>query len=162
MAPQWNHRRRTSFSLRSLVEEVIARTLASRLASQAIAVVLNVPADQAIVANRPMLRWAIEDLILNAIAAMPGGGELVVTSAAGRGAVELEIADSGPPLSDDALRHAFDLSPVASQGRETGTLSTVRQIVELHGGEVTAVNCPDGGVACTLLIPQPAQLEAAA
>jgi signal transduction histidine kinase len=161
MAQQWNRRRRDSFPLRSLVEEV-ARTLASRLASQAITLILNVPADQTIVADRQMLRRAIEDLMLNSIAAMPGGGELVATSAAGRGAVILEIADSGPSLSDDARRHAFDLSPVASHGRETGALAIVRQIVELHDGEVTAANCPDGGVAFTLQIPQPTRLEAAA
>jgi signal transduction histidine kinase len=161
MAPQWNRRRCDSFSLRLLVEEVV-RTLASRLASQAIAVVLNVPAEQTIVADRHLLRRAVEDLMLNAVAAMPGGGELVLTSAAGRGTVELEIADSGPSLSDDARRHAFDLSPVASRGRATGALAMVRRIAELHGGEVTAVNCPDGGVAFTLQIPQPARLEAAA
>jgi signal transduction histidine kinase len=161
MASQWNRRRRDSFPLRLLVEDV-ARAMDSRLASQAIAIVLNVPADQTIVADRLMLRRAVEDLMLNAIAAMPGGGELVVTSAAGRGTVELEIADSGPPLTDDARRHAFDLSPVASHGRETGALAIVRQIIELHGGEVTVVNCPDGGVAFTLLLPQSARLEAAA
>jgi signal transduction histidine kinase len=161
MAPQWNHRRRNNFSLRLLVEEV-ARGLSSRLTSQAIVFVLNVAPDQTIVADRPMLRRAVEDLMLNAIAAMPGGGELVVTSAVGRGTVELEIADSGPQLTDDARRHAFDMSPFASRGRETGALAIVRQIVALHDGKVTAMNCPDGGVAFTLLIPQPARLEAAA
>ena len=116
MASQWNHRTRDSFALRPLVEEV-ARGLASRLASQQIAVVLNVPPDQAIVADRRLFRRAVEDLMLGAITAMPGGGELVLTSAAGQGAVELEIADSGASLSDDARRHPFDRLPVACRGR---------------------------------------------
>ena len=161
MAPQWNHRRRDAFSLRLLVEEVVG-AIDSRLASQAIAVVLNVPPEQTIVADRRLLRRAIEDLMLNAVAAMPDGGELVLTSAAGRGAVELEIADSGPPLLDAARRHAFDPLPAGCRGRNAGELAMVRQIADLHGGTVTAVNCPDGGVAFTLQIPQPARLEAAA
>ncbi len=161
MASQWNHRTRDSFALRPLVEEV-ARALASRLASQQIAVVLNVPPDQAIVADRRLLRRAVEDLMLGAVTAMPGGGELVLTSAAGQGAVELEIADSGASLSDDARRHPFDRLPVACRGRDTGALAMVRQIAELHGWQLTAMNCPDGGVAFTLQIPQPARLEAAA
>jgi two-component system sensor histidine kinase HydH len=161
MAPQWNHRRRDAFFLRLLVEEV-AGTLGSQLASRAIAIVLNVPPEQTIVADRRLLRRAIEDLMLNAVAAMPSGGELVLTSAAGRGVVELEIADSGAPLSDDARRHAFDPLPVVSRGRDGGELAMVRQIAELHDGTVTAANCPDGGVAFTLQIPQPTRLEAAA
>ena len=43
-----------------------------------------------------MLRRAILNLTLNAVDAMPRGGELVVTSYDGPGGFELEIADSGP------------------------------------------------------------------
>ena len=115
-----------------------------------------------LVSDRRLIRRAVEDLMLQAVAAMPGGGELVLTSAAGPGAVELEIADSGPPLSDDARRHVCDLLPFASRGRETGGLAIAGQIAESHGGRLTAANCPEGGVAFTLQIPQPARLEAAA
>jgi signal transduction histidine kinase len=43
-------------------------------------------------------------------------------------------------------------------------LAIVYRIAEVHGGDVTAVNCPEGGAAFTLRIPQPrvAVLEAAA
>ena len=38
----------------------------------------------------------------------------------------------------------------------------VYHIAKIHGGNVTAANCPDGGVAFTLRIPRRAALEAAA
>ena len=93
---------------------------------------------------------------------MPSGGSLLATSVAGPDAVELEIADTGPTLSDEARRDLFEPSGVAERGASAWQLAAVRHIAELHGGGVTAANCPDGGVAFTLRIPRRAALEAAA
>ena len=70
--------------------------------------ILDVPANLMATGNRGLIRRAVEHLMLGAIAAMPKGGSLWATSAAGPDAVELEIADTGPTLSDEARRHAFD------------------------------------------------------
>jgi signal transduction histidine kinase len=161
MAYQSHSRYWGTFPLRPMVEE-IAQSLAPHLVSHAIRVVVNIPAGETITAGRQLIGRAIEDLMRQAVAAMPQGGELVVTSAAGNGAVELEIADTGPTLSDDARRGVLDGSPIPSRGTESGALAMVLRIAELHGGDVTAVNCPEGGVALTLRIPQPGRLEAAA
>ncbi len=147
------------FDLCSLVEDVFG-SLASRLAAHAIRVELDVPAALSVFADEEQYRRAVRNLALNAVAAMPYGGTLSATAAAGRGAVELEIADSGLPLAEAALHRAFD----SDDDREAAewSLSAVRRIAELHGGGVTACNCPDGGVAFTLRIPVPVGLEAAA
>ena len=104
----------------------------------------------------------MRNLVLNAIDAMPKGGSLMATSAAGPDAMELEIADTGPALSDEERQQAFELLPSAQRGGTGWGLAVVRRIAELHGGSVTAANCPEGGVAFTLRIPRPAALEAAA
>jgi signal transduction histidine kinase len=109
-----------------------------------------------------MIRRAVEHLMLGAIAAMPKGGSIVATSAAGPNTVELEIADTGPTLSDEARRHAFDPSGTTERGASGWELAMVRRIAETHGGTVTAANCPDCGAAYTLRIPRRAALEAAA
>ncbi len=146
-----------TFPLRELVEEV-CQPLASRLATQAIQTIIDIPSDQTITADRELMRRAVRNLVLNAVDAMPEGGSLVAISAAGPNAIDLEIADTGSTLSDEERQQAFELLPSAPRGGTGWGLAVVHRIVELHGGSVTA----EGGVAFTLRIPRIAALEAAA
>jgi signal transduction histidine kinase len=161
MSPRLSGAYRGIFPLRPLVEEVV-QSLSLRLEAQAIDVAIDVPRNQMIAADREMLRRAVRNLLLAALAAMPQGGTLLATSAATANAVELEIADSGPAVSDDGLRHVFDLTGIEERGATGCTLAIVRHIAELHGGSLSVANCPDGGVAVTLRIPRPIALEAVA
>ena len=90
------------------------------------------------------------------------GGSLVATSASGHDAVELEIADTGESLFDEELHRAFNPSGANHRGTTGWSLAIVKQIAETLGGDATVANCPEGGVAFTLRIPQPIALEAAA
>lgn len=149
------------FPLRQLVEDC-CRQLASRLEARAIRTIIDVPAGQMIEGDRALLGRAARNLILAAIDAMPCGGTLVATSAAGRGAVELEIADSGESLSEKELNCVFTPSGEVHRGTSDWALAAVRRIAEAHRGSVAVANCPEGGVAFTLRIPNSAALEAAA
>ncbi|HYO26459.1 MAG TPA: ATP-binding protein, partial [Lacipirellulaceae bacterium] len=145
--PQWR-----SFIVQDLVEEIF-EALAPQLEAQGIDVSLDVPPNTVITADRDMLRRAVLNLVLNAVDAMPEGGELVVTSYHNRGRFELEIADSGPGLSEEQIQKAFDpFFTTKSTGTGLG-LSIVMRIAEAHGGRVTAVNCPQGGAAFTIELP---------
>jgi signal transduction histidine kinase len=155
--PQWR-----SFIVQDLVEEIFD-ALAPQLEAQGIDVSLDVPPNTAITADREMLRRAVLNLVLNAVDAMPKGGELVVTSFHGRnGGFELEIADSGPGLSGEQIEKAFDpFFTTKSTGTGLG-LSIVQRIAEAHGGRVTATNCPQGGAAFTIQLPPRRALGVAA
>jgi signal transduction histidine kinase len=154
MSPQPTNRSRQSCPLCELVQEV-CRPLQARLNEQSVQLLVDIPAEHVIVGDPELLRRAVWNLVLNALDAMPHGGTLTATSAVGPSSIELEIADTGPALSEQQRREAFDLS--------TGWgLAVVRHVAKVHGGSVTAANCPDGGVAMTLRIPRPAALEAAA
>ena len=150
-----------TFPLRELVEEV-CRPLEPRLSAQAVKMVIDIPLNQMISADRELLRRAVRNLVLNAVDAMPDGGALVATSAVGPDAIELEIADTGPALSEEERQQAFELLPSAQRGGTGWGLAVVHRIAELHGGSVTTANCPEGGAAFTLRIPRLAALEAAA
>jgi signal transduction histidine kinase len=114
-----------------------------------------------VLADQGMLRRAVLNLVLNAIDAMPDGGCLTATSYDGVGSVELEIADSGTGLSEEARNRAFEpFYSTKSHGTGLG-LAIVDRIAEAHGGEVLAANCPEGGAAFTLRFPR-RQLERAA
>lgn len=144
-----------------LVEEVIEQLL-PQLRAQDIHVEMDIAERDVLVGDRDMLRRAIVNLTLNAIDAMPTGGELLFTGVSSRGAYELEIADSGPGLTAEALQHAFEpFFTTKSTGTGLG-LAIVCRIAEAHGGELTARNCAAEGAAFTLRIPQLAYMEAAA
>jgi signal transduction histidine kinase len=150
-----------TFSLRESVEEVIA-SLEPRLSDQAIQATIDIPSGQYVTADRELLGRAVRNLVLNAVDAMPKGGSLVATSSIGSHGVELEIADTGPTLSDEEREQVFELLPTAQRSGAGWGLAMVRRIAELHGGTITVANCPEGGVAFTLLIPHKSALEAAA
>jgi signal transduction histidine kinase len=155
--PQWR-----SFIVQDLVAEIFD-ALAPQMEAQGIEVSLDVPPNTVVTADPDMLRRAVLNLALNAVDAMPEGGELVVTAFHGRrGGFELEIADSGPGLSQEQLARAFEpFYTTKSTGTGLG-LAIVQRIAEAHGGRVTAVNCPQGGAAFTIALPPRKALGAAA
>ncbi len=143
---------RRSLNLLVLVRDV-CDSLAPQLKAQSITTEIDIPSDMTVVADGDMLRRAVVNLVLNALDAMPDGGELTVTGWIGPQGLELEIADSGPGLSEDVLEHLFEpFYSTKSNGTGLG-LTIVDRIAEAHGGQVRADNCPQGGAAFTILIP---------
>ena len=151
-----------TFSLRAVVHEVFD-SLAPQLCAQDVEAQIDVPADMYVSADQDMLRRAILNLTLNALDVMPEGGQIVATGVADAHGVELEIADSGPGMSNEAQSHA--LEPFyTTKGSGTGLgLAIVDRIMRSHGGSVRLNACPEGGLAVTLCVPQQARaMEAAA
>jgi signal transduction histidine kinase len=154
-APQWQ-----SFILGDVVQEV-CDSLEPQLDAQMIDVDIDVPPNTLLTADREMIRRALLNLILNSIDAMPDGGEIVITSYETPRGVELEVADSGPGLSDEDKRRAFEPFYSTKQDGTGLGLAIVYHVAEAHGGTVTAMNCPEGGAAFTIKIPRRAMRAAA-
>ena len=146
--PQWQ-----TFLVGDLVNEV-CDSLEPQLEAQMIDVDIDVPPNTLLSADREMIRRAVLNLVLNAIDAMKDGGTLVITSYDSARGFELEIADSGPGLSDDVKRRAFEPFYSTKQNGTGLGLAIVYHVAEAHGGTVTAMNCPEGGAAFTIKIPR--------
>jgi CheY-like chemotaxis protein len=101
-----------------------------------------------------VLREVLTNLLLNALGAMPDGGRIVVESARSDGDVRLRVADSGPGLPDDGAARVFAAGFTTSgrEGRGIG-LAACRQLVEAHGGTLTAVSRGGPGAVFTLTAP---------
>jgi signal transduction histidine kinase len=153
--PQWQ-----TFLVGDLVNEVY-ESLAPQLEAQMIDCDIDVPPNTLLTADREMLRRALLNLVLNAIDAMPSGGLLVITSYEHAGSFELEVADSGPGLSDDTQRRAFEPFYSTKQNGTGLGLAIVYHVAEAHGGTVTVSNCPEGGAAFTIKLPRRAMRAAA-
>ena len=143
--------RLTNFFIRDLVDDIHA-SLAPQVAAQAIEVDTDVPEQLVVRADRDMLRRAALNLTLNALDAMPDGGTLIFR---GRhnGGVELEIADTGPGLSQETHARVFEPFFTTKSGGTGLGLAIVYRILDAHGGEVRAANRRSGGAVFTLCLP---------
>ena len=144
-----------------MVDE-ICDSLAPQFNAQCVDLDIDVPPNTVLTADREMIRRAVLNLVLNALDAMPHGGNLVITSYESQHGIEIEVADSGPGLTEEAkLRVSEPFCSTNESGTGRG-LSVVYHVAEAHGGTVTAANCPEGGAALTIRIPRRRAMGAAA
>lgn len=90
------------------------------------------------------LREALTNIILNAVDAMPQGGQLTVRSALVADAVELTISDTGLGMPESVRRRIFDPFFTTKGSRGTGLgLSITYGILSRHGARI-AVDSEEG------------------
>ena len=101
----------------------------------------------------------VANLLHNASKFTPDEGEIAILAEEENGSLALHVRDSGRGMTPDVLAHVFELfvqgSPSIDRpygGLGVG-LTLVRQLVELHGGTVSAASEPDRGTTITLRVP---------
>ena len=111
----------------------------------------------AISVDPDQLLGALQELVRNATEAMPEGGTIMVSAAAGDGTVRLAVADSGGGMAPDLQGRAFDPFVTTRRGvRGAGLgLSLVRGFAERSGGGSTLDSRP-GATTVTLELPRAA------
>ncbi|RIK78983.1 MAG: two-component sensor histidine kinase [Planctomycetota bacterium] len=144
----------------TVVREILL-SLEPQLEAQDIVTHIDVSPHATLFADADMFRRMVLNLVLNALDVMPHGGELFVTGVDGRGGFELEVADSGPGLTEDVAPHVFEPFFTTKSGGTGLGLAIVQRIADAHGGMVSACNCPEGGAAFTVRFLRPVR-EAAA
>ena len=108
--------------------------------------------------DRETFRSAVLNLLLNAIQAMEGGGQVVVrTRPSGLGVV-LELIDTGQGMSEETLAKVFRAFYSTKQGGSGLGLPTARKIVEAHGGTIDIESAPGRGTKVTIWLPAPPRL----
>ena len=143
---------KSTFDALQLIGEV-CDALRPQCDAQGIEIDLDVPLGLIISADRDMVRRALLNLVLNAVDVMPSGGELTVTGVESKHGVEIEVADSGPGLPEDATKLFEPFFTTKHAGTGLG-LAIVFRTAQVHGGDVSAANCPQGGAAFTLRFPR--------
>ncbi|HMI90903.1 MAG TPA: ATP-binding protein, partial [Polyangiales bacterium] len=119
--------------------------------------------------DRTRLGQVIANLLTNAAKYTPPGGSVWLRAERVGDQVVLTVRDTGMGIARDVLPHIFDLfvqerqALDRSQGGLGIGLTIVRNLVELHGGSVSARSAgPGKGTELTVRLPVAVQQEAAA
>ena len=98
---------------------------------------------------------AIRALLQNAFEALGNGGRVQVEVQSTEEAMQINVLDDGPGVSEEEHRHIFDPFYSARQaGRGLGLgLSKCWRIVTNHGGKVGAESTPGQGAKFTITLP---------
>ncbi len=93
------------------------------------------------------------NLVINAIQAMPSGGEIVLRAARTRESIILEVQDEGVGIPPEDLERVFNPF-VTTRPDGTGLgLSIAYQIVNQHGGHIAAQRNPARGMTFRVTLP---------
>ena len=100
------------------------------------------------------MRGVLGNLVSNALAHARPGGTIRVEGTAADGSVLLTVRDDGTGIPAELLPRVFDrfVKGPSSTGSGLG-LAIVRDVVEAHGGSVTATSTQAEGTAITLTLP---------
>jgi two-component system, NtrC family, sensor histidine kinase PilS len=103
--------------------------------------------------DRQQLRQAVWNLCVNALQAMPDGGELRVSMTAAAARLIVRVADTGEGIPGGDLVHIFEPFFSTKPGGSGLGLALVYRVVQDHGGEVDVQSRPGVGTAFTLTLP---------
>ena len=100
------------------------------------------------------LREMLANLVLNAVDAMPAGGQLTVSTRPLESGVELMIEDTGEGISEDARGRVFDAFFTTRSPKRMGLGLTVAQgVIVRHGGWIDISSIPQRGTRVTVWLP---------
>ena len=97
------------------------------------------------------------NLLDNAIKYTPADSSIEITGQVNENTVQIKIVDHGKGFlygeENQIFQKFYQTTPEKKQGIGLG-LTICRCIMEAHGGQIQAKNCPDGGAEFCLTLPQ--------
>ncbi|TFI50850.1 HAMP domain-containing histidine kinase [Mastigocladus laminosus UU774] len=142
--------------IRILVYEVLQR-FQPELIERAVSIEIDIdPAVNYAVVDRLKLRSALDELIRNALNALPEeGGRLGMRTTVSEDGTELklEVGDNGKGIKQRLIEQAF--TPLTSEnGKTAGVgLALTKAIIQQHGGEITLKSEPEQGTYVQIVLP---------
>ena len=99
------------------------------------------------------LEQVLDNLLANALDAVPEGGTVTIDSARRQDTLRLRVADDGPGMSEAAKAAAFRRFGNPQAGGSGLGLAIVHRLVTANGGTVHLEDTPGGGLTVVLDLP---------
>ena len=103
--------------------------------------------------DRDLLKQAVLNIVVNAIEAMPAGGELRLESSAAGDTAEIRVSDTGPGIPPDLREKIFRLYFTTKQKGSGIGLAMAFRVVQLHDGTIDFTSEPGKGTAFFIRLP---------
>jgi signal transduction histidine kinase len=143
-----------TLELNELVRSVLRLLDAQLAASGAIHLEIDLdPRLPAIEADPEQIKRALQNLVLNAMDAMPGGGELRVRTRQYNSTVILEVSDTGQGLTEEECDRLFTPYYTTKQHGTGLGLAIVQSVVSDHGGTISVDSQPGRGATFRIELP---------
>ena len=156
-----------SVDLNQILRE-IAKLFAPQLASAIPEIKLETSftSGEAIIAGDPdLLRRAFENLVLNAIDAMPQGGKLRIATSSACDTLTVEISDTGAGFNDEEASRLFTPYYTTKQHGTGLGLAIVQSVISDHRASISVSSRPGKGTTFRMEFqrnPQPQSADALA
>jgi signal transduction histidine kinase len=138
------------------VRTVVARALHKLTIPASVKVKLELPDDlPALRVDAMQINQVFRNLIINAVEAMPGGGELQISAVATQpeGTVTVSVRDTGVGMTEKQLDQLFE-PLLTTKARGTGLgLMVVKNLTGANGGSVGVESAPGQGSTFTVVLP---------
>jgi two-component system nitrogen regulation sensor histidine kinase NtrY len=107
-----------------------------------------------ILGDADLLHRALQNLVLNAIDAMPQGGELAIRTRTLLSAIEISVSDTGSGLTPEECERLFTPYYTTKQHGTGLGLAIVQSVVSDHGGKISVDSAKDKGTTFRIELPR--------
>jgi PAS domain S-box-containing protein len=122
-------------------------------------IVVDKTTEDPIVVDKEKMKRVFVNIIKNAVAAMPKGGKLTISSRKTDDAVEISFTDTGVGMSKEVLEKLWTpFFTTKAKGLGLG-LPICKRIVEAHDGKITVNSVLNKGTTFTVTVPVKPKME---
>ena len=105
-------------------------------------------------ADPELLHRALSNLVLNAIDAMPQGGDLTLSTQAADERIEISVSDTGSGLTEEECGRLFTPYYTSKQHGTGLGLAIVQSVVSDHGGRISVESAKEKGTTFRIELPR--------
>jgi PAS domain S-box-containing protein len=122
-------------------------------------VIADKTTDDPIIVDKDKMKRVFVNIIKNAVAAMPKGGKLTISSRKSNGTVEISFTDTGVGMSKEVLEKLWTpFFTTKAKGLGLG-LPICKRIVEAHNGKIAVKSVLNKGTTFTVTVPVKPKME---